>query len=141
MKKSRFFRWLPATLMMAVIFAFSSVPSDEMPYFDWADLLVKKGGHMLGYGLLALTFVWGLTGINREGKGRKDFVCLIPFVAKKSLFLAWLLAALYAVTDELHQSFVPGRHASGADVVIDSLGAAIALWLWARCFIPDVREA
>ncbi len=131
-------RWLPATLMMTVIFAFSSIPSKELPSFDWADLLVKKGGHMLGYGLLALTYAWGLAGMNREGreehegKGRKNVVCQMPFVAGKSLLLAWFLAVLYAVSDEVHQSFVPGRHASAVDVGIDALGAALALWLHAR---------
>ena len=47
-------RWLPAILMMSAIFAFSSIPSNEMPSFDWADMLLKKGGHMTGYGLLEL---------------------------------------------------------------------------------------
>jgi VanZ family protein len=40
------------------------------------------------------------------------------------------LTLLYAVTDEIHQSFVPGRHPSIWDVVIfDNLGALIGLWL------------
>jgi VanZ family protein len=41
--------------------------------------------------------------------------------------LALALAAAYAVTDELHQGFVPGRHPSVVDVVIDAIGAAIAV--------------
>ena len=44
--------------------------------------------------------------------------------------LAWLLAVLYAVTDELHQSFVPGRFPSLWDVLIfDNLGAFVPLLL------------
>ena len=50
-------RWLPAVLMMAAIFGFSSIPSSEMPRFGLLDLLVKKGGHALGYALLALAFL------------------------------------------------------------------------------------
>jgi VanZ family protein len=44
--------------------------------------------------------------------------------------LCWLLAVFYAVTDELHQSFVPGRHPSLWDVILfDNFGALISLWL------------
>ena len=98
--------------MMLAIFAFSSIPSDSMPSFDWADLLVKKGGHALGYGLLALAYLYAFR------------------LSPTKLKFAWLLALLYAILDEFHQSFVAGRYASWVDVMIDSVAAAIAL-LWA----------
>ncbi len=106
-------RWLPAVGMMAVIFAVSSVPADRMPVFGFWDLLVKKGGHMLGYALLALAYRHAL------GEGNER--------------LAWGLAVLYACTDEFHQRFVPGRGASLWDVGVDAMGAALALgWLTRR---------
>jgi VanZ family protein len=112
---NRFLRWLPSILLMAGIFLLSSTPSTELPDFGFWDTLVKKGGHVLGYGLLALSF-WFAFGWDR----RK-----VP--------LAFVLAALYAVTDEFHQSFVPGRHPSWLDaLVIDNFGAALFLlgaWL------------
>ena len=40
-----------------------------------------------------------------------------------------LAAAAYALTDESHQLFVPGRHASIADCALDSTGAALAVLL------------
>ncbi len=101
--------WLPAIVLMLAIFAFSSIPSDSMPSFDWADLLVKKGGHALGYGLLALAYLYAFQLDTSKWK------------------TAWLLAFLYAMSDEFHQSFVAGRYASWGDVIIDSLGAIIAL--------------
>lgn len=107
-------RWLPAVGMMVAIFMISSIPSDRMPVFGVWDLLVKKSGHMLGYALLALAYRHAL-----RGRGR----------------LAWLLAVLYACTDELHQRFVPGRGASVLDVGIDAVGAGLALW-WVTHRIP-----
>ncbi len=40
---------------------------------------------------------------------------------------AWGIAVLYGVVDELHQSFVPGRVCSLADLMSDALGAALAV--------------
>jgi VanZ family protein len=106
-------RWFFALLMMLAIFLFSSRPGDTLSnLLDW-DYVVKKSGHFIGYGLLALSCFYGLK------------------YNKKYYWLAWLVAVLYAATDEFHQSFVPGRHASIFDVIIfDNLGAAFALWLY-----------
>src|SRR6266542_4461530 len=106
-------RWGPAVLMMAAIFVFSARPSTALPDFGIWDYFVKKGGHMLGYGLLALAY-WRALELER---GKK--------------VLAWELAICYAITDEVHQIFVPGRHPSPLDVLIfDNLGAIIGLLLW-----------
>jgi len=110
-------RWLPALAVMVVIFGFSSIPSREMPNFGFWDMVVKKGAHMLGYGLLAMAIWYGL---------RFD---------KRRWWLAILLAVLYAISDEYHQSFVPGRHPSWVDVLLfDGGGAAIVVGLasWLR---------
>lgn len=40
---------------------------------------------------------------------------------------AWLVASLYGVVDELHQSYVPGRVCSVADLASDAIGAALAV--------------
>ena len=105
-------RWFPALLLMLIIFWFSSQPGDELPnFFNW-DYVVKKGSHVLGYGLLALSYLYLF------GHNPKYYSC------------AWMMAILFAATDEFHQSFVNGRHPSVFDVLIfDNLGAAIALWL------------
>jgi VanZ family protein len=104
-------RWTPALALMTVIFLLSATPSDELVNFGIYDLLLKKGSHMVGYGLLALTFLRGL------GYQRKNYILLVL-----------LLVFLYAASDELHQSFVPGRNASLVDVGIDLVGAVIALF-------------
>lgn len=82
-------------------------------------MVVKKGGHVLGYALLGTTFWFGLG------------------FEKKQLWLAWFLAVLYASSDEFHQSFTFGRHPSWVDVLLfDGGGALMALllttWWWDR---------
>ena len=104
--------WWPAVLMMACIYAVSSRPASALPNLGWADALVKKGGHVLGYGALALSY-WRAM----EWKPR-------------AWWMAWVLAGTYGGTDELHQMFVQGRHASPWDVVLfDAPGAALGLWV------------
>jgi VanZ family protein len=105
-------RWFPALFIMTVIFIFSSRPSDDLPNFASWDRVVKKLGHAIGYGLLALSY---LHFFNYD---------------KKRYWLAWLLAVLFSATDEFHQSFVPGRHPSMTDVLVfDNFGALFALLL------------
>jgi VanZ family protein len=116
--------WGWSLLIMAVIFAFSSIPSNEMPQFGWVDFLVKKGGHMTGYALLAAANLRALqpgrTGDAMGGHKTPPYG------------LAFLIAVLYSATDELHQSFVPGRTPTLMDIGIDALGAVlgIALRAW-----------
>lgn len=108
-------RWLPALLMMTAIFAFSSRTSNELPNFGGWDYFIKKSAHGIGYGALALSYLRALPDRNYK--------------------LAWFLALLYSLTDEFHQSFVPGRRTSLIDVfVFDNLGAILALFLHYRFF-------
>lgn len=114
-------RWGPALIVMGLIFAASSIPSDSMPKVENFDTLVKKGGHMLGYALLGLSLIHA----QRQ-------------LTWKSFWLAVLGCALYALSDELHQSFIPGRNASLVDVVIDLTGCLVGLWIFRR--IPLLKR-
>jgi VanZ family protein len=108
----RLLRWLPAVAMMSLIFTISSLPAQALPILGALDLLIKKSAHFIGYGLLALAFEFGLA----------------PFLElRSSKCLAFLLAVLYAVSDEVHQSLVPGRHPWWGDVLIDACGALVGL--------------
>lgn len=106
-----FVRWGPAVLLMAIIFIASATPSTELPDFGWVDLLVKKGGHFCAYFLLAAVC---LRGVEETSTGR---------------WQAFWICVLYAISDEFHQQFVPGRNAAVADVVIDASGAAVVILL------------
>ncbi len=45
---------------------------------------------------------------------------------------AFLLGVVYAASDEVHQHFVPGRHATPVDVAIDAVGVALGVALYRR---------
>ena len=98
--------WIPVVVWAGVIFAFSSIPSLGTGLGTW-DLVLRKLAHTAEFALLAV-LLW-------RALGRAP--------------LAFAAASLYAVTDELHQSFVHGRHASPWDWAIDSAGAVIGLLL------------
>lgn len=52
-----------------------------------------------------------------------------------SVALSVAYSVLYAAFDEWHQSFIPGRIASGGDLVADTSGALLGIFLWVRCFL------
>jgi VanZ family protein len=100
-------RWLPVIAWAAVIFAFSSIPDLGTGLGDW-DLVLRKLAHVSEYAILGALLV--------RATGRAG--------------LALALGTLYAVTDEVHQTFVPGRHGAPLDVAIDAAGVAIGVVLW-----------
>jgi VanZ like family len=101
--------WLPVVAWAAVIFAFSSVPSLGTDLGTW-DTILRKLAHLTEYAILG-----ALLGraVRRPG-------------------LALALGVLYAVSDEVHQMFVEGRHGSPLDVLIDTAGLLAGLFAWQR---------
>ena len=111
--------WGPALVIMLVIFVLSAQRGSDLPDFGSLDYVLKKAGHFLGYGMLSLAYWRGLK------------------LDERRRWLAWLLALLYALTDEFHQSFVADRHSSLLDVVLfDGTGAAAGLGLGWRLWSP-----
>src|ERR1700704_1642802 len=110
MARSRFLTiWLPVVAWAAVIFAFSSIPSLSTGLGTW-DTILRKGAHVSEYAVLG--------------------ALLYRALAREALALAVGIA--YAATDELHQHFVRGRHASPVDVAIDAVGLAAGMLVWVR---------
>ena len=96
--------WGPAVAWAALIFALSSVPDLGTGLGGW-DLLLRKLAHAAEYAVLALLLVR----------------------ATDNRAVALVATVLYAVSDEVHQTFVPGRHGSPVDVAIDSVGAVVGV--------------
>ena len=108
-------KWGPAVVVMGLIFLFSSIhmkpPKFSVePFKLIKEFVLLKGGHLLGYALLALALRRGL-----RLRGWKGVASTMG------------CALLFALSDELHQSFVPGRSARLIDVGIDLLGAVLGL--------------
>jgi VanZ family protein len=101
--------WLPVVLWAGVIFALSSIPSLGTGLGTW-DLVLRKVAHMAEYAVLG--------GLLQRAVGREP--------------LAILLGSAYAVTDELHQSFVTGRQGAPLDWLIDTIGVVAGVLLFAR---------
>jgi VanZ family protein len=101
--------WLPVVAWAAVIFGLSSIPSLGTDLGTW-DLVLRKLAHVGEYAVLSALL---LRAVGRAAP-------------------AFLIAVAYAVTDELHQRFVHGRHPSPLDVLIDTAGVAIGIALFVR---------
>jgi VanZ family protein len=110
--------WMPALVWAALIFAVSSI--GKLP--DPPTGITDKHAHVTVYGVLAALIVWALTAAT------------LRRTTWRTAAVAVVLATLYGVTDEWHQSFVPGRSVSGLDLIADALGAtlaAVGLRAWA----------
>lgn len=134
--------WIPAILIAAAIFMFSSQPADESTVtsngiirifwgfigkFKVADLdnmdidmvysilqtPIRKGAHITEFAVLNLSLLFALSFWNMKG---------IRWV-----WAAFLLTVFYACTDEIHQLFVPGRAGMVRDVLIDSIGPVVIM--------------
>ena len=108
--------WLPVLLWMGVIFVTSSRSSLPFVLNKTVDFATKKAGHVTEYGVLAF-LLW--RAISRE-RG---------WPAWPSFGGAFGLSLLYAVSDEFHQTLVPGRAGRLTDVGFDALGVLLALGL------------
>jgi len=106
---SRLSAWLPVLAWAAVIFALSSIPHLGTGLGTW-DTILRKGAHVTEYAIFGLLLA---RAIGRE----------LP---------AFLLGVGYAITDEIHQHFVTGRHSSPIDVAIDSTGVLIGVLVFFR---------
>jgi len=106
--------WLPVLAWAAVIFAFSAQPNLRFVLDEGLDFVIRKIGHMGVFGILAL-LVWRALGMTTSWRRPRTWIVALG------------VTALYAITDELHQGLVAGRHPSPVDVGIDTAGALIAI--------------
>ena len=105
-------------VVMGAIFFLSHQPDDSLyiPPIPGLD----KIAHMTIYAVLAAAVLYALKSL---------------FSDEKKLRLSLLtisICVLYGMGDEFHQSFIPGRYSSIADIAADTLGAIAACLVWFR---------
>lgn len=109
--------WLPALCCMALIFFLSSLSGSSLSNFGSLDVFIKKGAHIAEYAILYFLLF-------------RAFQSLM--VTRKALIVSAVIAVLYAISDEYHQTFVPFREGTVRDVFIDSIGIFL-MYLILRC--------
>lgn len=136
--------WILVGLCMALIFGFSaqnsnesaslsgsitgrvlslipayrnSTPDVQQQWLETAHFLIRKGAHFTIYAVLGVLCYLAM----------RCYVLMRPL----QMAIAWGIGILYAMTDEFHQMFVPGRGPAIRDVLIDSAGALTGILLTA----------
>lgn len=132
---NKYLSWTVVILWMALIFYLSHQPASEsselstgitdilLSLFPFVNLdaehlgfFIRKGAHFFAYFILG----WLLMLAFRV-KAPKPY---------KKLTLAFLICVAYAISDEIHQLYVPGRSGEVRDVLIDSAGAMCGILLY-----------
>jgi VanZ family protein len=110
--------WLLPILWASVIFFFSSLQTNALGgRFIWYDFLIKKSAHIFEFALLSILIFRALTQTYHHSSFASN--------AKTTFFIS----LLYAISDEFHQRFTYGRTSRLRDIVIDTLGILLALYL------------
>jgi len=112
----RWFSFIPAFAVMATIFCFSHLPGNSFNLPDFPE--IDKLLHSLVYCVLGVT---AFIAVSRNTRRYK--------IARTGLLIV-LFCLLYGISDEYHQSFVPGRISSIWDVFADALGGIVAVVFW-----------
>jgi len=108
--KSLFLLWLPLIGYLVAIFLLSAQRPDKLKSFLYPNLL-----HMAEYFILSLLMFRAINGGFRRKIGMRNSTLVVCF------------SVLYAVSDEFHQSFVPGRYPDPWDVLSDFVGIVVGL--------------
>lgn len=93
--------WLPVIVWAGLIFYLSSIPDLKTSLETFWDIILRKIAHIIEYSILFL---------------------LLARAMEKPLIWPIILSILYAVADEFHQSFIPGRQMALLDICFDSVG-------------------
>ena len=91
------------------------IEEEKVKYIDDFVFIVRKGAHLTIYLILGVLLM--------------SYFKELYLVNKKGLIIAFIICFLYACSDEIHQAFVPGRSAEFRDVLIDSLGSIIGIFI------------
>lgn len=98
------------TAQLVEQFVFDALPALSTVNSAVIELLTRKLAHWIEYFILAVLFMWALSGLSVQCKPRRQ------------ILWGLILGLICAVMDESHQLFVPSRTASTRDVLINAIG-------------------
>ena len=110
--------WLLALAWMGGIYFLSAQSNLPLPVEGWWSGLLSWIAHFTEYAVLASLLCLALRSS--------------PRFVRHATAIAFASVALYALFDEVHQAFVPGRMPDVRDWLLDLAGAALAVWLLSR---------
>ena len=107
--------WVGMLILRLVRPGFSGLPeAEQLAMAEGISFIVRKCAHATEYAILAGLYWHALKGS-------------LSISLRRITVIAWSLTVLYAITDEIHQTFVPGRSCELRDVCIDAAGALVGL--------------
>lgn len=138
--KNKWFTWGGVVAWMGLIFSFSAQPGSDSGALsgsivesllqmwhalfpavsleaDTLHFIIRKGAHFTVY------FILGLLVAHALSKSLQ--------IDKKHVLVTIVICCLYAVSDELHQAFVPNRGPNAWDVLLDTTGSAVGTFIYA----------
>ena len=127
----RYWRIALPIIVMIIIWIFSSIngaasEANSMAvagFLGIPNFIVRKLAHVLLFGILG--FTWAVYMKNR-------YIDVFPSVG--SIVFSVILVLCYAIIDELHQYYVPGREALPIDVLLDTLSGLGGALLYTSIF-------
>jgi VanZ family protein len=153
--KLKYISWLPAVLIMGIIFYFSSKPavaSDESS-LTIANTILNVYETVIDQTLqedIRIETIGGINFVVRKGAHFTEYACLAVAIAfhllvwkrktKWRIIIPTIIAGMYAATDEFHQTFVLGRSGQIKDVLLDTSGAATGALLFTLVLILIARK-
>ncbi len=119
--------YLPPILWCFVIFYFSGQPNLRVTSGPW-DFILRKLGHIFEYFLLTILVSRAISSSIRQ-------------IGIKVFLAGALFSFIFAISDEFHQKFIPGRFGTPGDVGIDSIGIILAgIVFWAIYLFIENRK-
>jgi VanZ family protein len=121
-------RWLPPLIWMGIIFYFSSYPKVSIAENSLYAFVFFKTLHLIEYGILFFLLFRALNSFDEE-----------KLSLKYMFAFTFLIAILYALSDEIHQTFVPTREGRLRDVFIDTAGMLL-MYIYIRHNVGRLKK-
>lgn len=110
--------WAPVILWMGLIFSLSSIPEENLPKVTIP--YIHKIVHLVEYSILGILLA-------------RAVIHSYPYRSSAQLIaVSVILIFLYALSDEWHQTFVPGRSGEFSDCIYDTIYATIGIYFYYR---------